>query len=279
MQTGISSRHSFLTPMPKILNMKKYALFAIIIQIVVCLGCEHNYLGYDIELWRDTEVWLFAKSISKHDFDKAELLLKQNHLDVDCREPKFGETLLSWAVLNNDFDAVKFLVDHGANPNAHNTYNGVSPIADAASGVDSIDILKYLLEHGGDPNDYVHENEVLSYRRSVKTPLIRAAFISLEKTKLLVRNGADVNFAVEPGYTPLISAEWKMLPDVLDYLFFECKADYNKSYVITIDGNDTIPFRELINKRRVVSRDDSIIAKRIIEYIDKQSRQKMSSEK
>ena len=63
-----------------------------------------------------------------------------------------------------------------------------------------------------------------------------------------------------------------MAPDVLEYLFFECKADYNNSYVVTIDTGDTLSFRDLMLKRRIVTAEDSIVAKRIIDYIDAQSR-------
>lgn len=240
---------------------------------VSCIGHEKDYLGDDIELWKDTEAWDFAKCISKGKFEKAEKILEENHLDVDFREPKFGETLLSWAIFNDNIDAVKFLIDHGANPNLHNTYNGESPMTNAAGEFNSIEMLKYLLAHGGDPNDYVKEDEKLTGWRSPKTPLIAAAFISLEKTKMLIEAGADPNFSVEPGYTPLVSAERKLLPDVLEFLYFECQADYSKSFDISIVNEDTISFRDLIENRNIFRPEDSIIAKRIIDHMDGQIQQ------
>ena len=235
---------------------------------VSCIGHEKDYLGDDIELWKDTEAWNFAKCISKGKFEKAEKILEENHLDVDFREPKFGETLLSWAIFNDNIDAVKFLIDHGANPNLHNTYNGESPMTNAAGEFNSIEMLKYLLAHGGDPNDYVKEDEKLTGWRSPKTPLIAAAFISLEKTKMLIEAGADPNFAVEPGQTSLCEASFKLKMDVLEYLIKNCQIDYKKTYIVTMDTGDTLFLKELVKNDRVAYQQDSVRVKRILKYID-----------
>jgi len=249
------------------MKASKYIFILIITSIISCSG-EKNFHGDNIRLWENTEAWGLAKCISKNDFKKAEKILSHEHLDVDYKEPKYGETLLFWAVWNADIDAVKFLISHGANPNAHDTYNGESPIAIASDYFIRSDILAYLLAHGGNPNDYVKEDEELSHGPSNETPLTRAAFTSLEKTKMLVKAGADVNFSVEPGYTPLISAERKMSLEVAEYLLFECKADYKKSYVVTIDTGDTLYLKDLIQNRRLITADDSISTKRIMDYIN-----------
>ena len=249
-----------------------YIIVLVLLSIFSCSEKE-NYHGDDIRLWKDTEAWEFAKSISKNDFEKAEEILAKGKIDVDYREPKYGQTLLFWAVWNADFDAVKFLINHGAGPNTHNTYNGNSPIAIASDYFIRSDILVYLLSHGGNPNDYVKKDEKLSYAPVNETPLIRAAFTSLEKTKILVKAGADVNFFVDNDFrnTPLLSAERRTNLDIVEYLFLECKADYKKSYVITIDTGDTLSFKDIIQKRKLVTAKDSIVAKRIIEIIDEQS--------
>jgi ankyrin repeat protein len=249
--------------------MIKFVLSIILLQTLAsCCSEERNYLGTDIELWENTEAWEFAKYISKNQFEEAEQLIVQNHIDVDYREPKFGETLLSWAVLNDKVEAVKFLVNHGANPNSHNTYNGVSPIVEAAGGFSSIEILKYLLLHGGNPNDFVGEQEKLTHGRSIKTPLIAAAFISLEKTKMLVETGGDANFAIKPGYTSFCHAALAMKKDIIEYLLLNNKIDYKRTNIITLDTRDTLYLKELIKKDKVAYRQDSIMVKRVLTYID-----------
>ena len=233
---------------------------------VSCIGHEKDYLGDDIELWKNTEAWDFAKCISKGKFEKAEKILEENHLDVDFREPKFGETLLSWAIFNDNIDAVKFLIDHGANPNLHNTYNGESPMTNAAGGFRSVEILDYLLLHGGNANDHAGKDEKLSYFYSNETPLTEAAFTSLEKTKMLIVAGADVNFAVEPGMTPVYKAAHRL--NVLEYLLKNCKVDYKKTYIVTMDTGDTLFLKELVKNDRVAYQQDSVRVKRILKYID-----------
>lgn len=248
--------------------MKKYILFIFVTQMMVaCIGWEKDYLGYDIELWKDTDVWDFAKCISKGEFERAEKILRDHSIDIDFKDPKFGETLLYWAVFNDNIDAVKFLVEHGANPNAHNTCNGTSPMVLASSRFNSIEILKYLLEHGGNPNDYVKENEVLSYARILDTPLTKAAFFSLEKTKMLIKAGGNLNFSVKPGRTAFFNAAISTRIEILDYLLFNCKLDYKKTFTITIKG-DTLYLKEIMKNNPILHPKDSIVFKRINDYLD-----------
>ena len=252
--------------------MKTFVITIILLQVLTsCQSRKQNYLGTDIELWKDTEVWDFARCISDGRFEAAEQLIIQNQINVDHREPKFGETLLSWAVLNDKVEAVKFLINHGANPNLHNTYNGVSPIVEAAGGFSSIEILRYLLLHGGNPNDYVREDETLSYDRSIKTPLMAAAFTSLEKTKMLVEAGGDANYAIEPGCTAFYQAALAMKKDILEYLLLNCKIDYKKTYIITLDTGDTLCLKEIIEKDKVAYRQDRITIKRVLRYLDEEN--------
>lgn len=75
--------------------MSKYFLIIIVTQLLIsCTGDEKNYRAYDIELWKDTEVWDFANCISKGNFEKAESILNQEQIPIDFKDPKFGETLL-----------------------------------------------------------------------------------------------------------------------------------------------------------------------------------------
>lgn len=249
--------------------MKQLLLCFLLYIILSCIGCQKDYYAYDIELWRNTEVWDFAKCISTKRFRDAEELLNENRYNIDYREPKFGETLLAWAVWNDNIDAVRFLVEHGANPNVHNKSNGMSPISEAAGNFGSIEILKCLLEHGGNPNDFVRENEVVTYARSNKTPLIGAAFVSLEKTKLLIEYGADANFAIEPGHTAFTQATFRTILDVLDYLLHNCEIDYKRTYIVTLDTGDTLFLKDLIINNKVACQQDSVRAKQIIDYIEK----------
>ena len=95
--------------------MKRHIQWLLLLMTIVSCSEEKKHLGYDIELWKDTEVWNFASYISNNDFEKAEELLSCNSYDVDFREPKFGETLPSWVFTNKR--------DVGSWINVHNLVN------------------------------------------------------------------------------------------------------------------------------------------------------------
>lgn len=253
-------------------SMKILKILFVAMLIVVCNSCGHNdYIGNDIRLWEDTDIWAFAKSLSKHNFEEADDLLLRNIININLQESKYGETLLHWAVLNDDYEAVVFLVDHGANPNVHNTFNGESPMIAAAFSNADDKILSYLLLKKGNPNDYVHEDEILSNGRSIETPLTSAAFTSIEKTKMLIKAGADVNFSVIPGHTPLYVSALKTTTDVLEYLFFDCNANYRKTFIVTING-DTTNFVSLLKNKYITAEPDKIVVDSIIHYIENKHR-------
>lgn len=212
-------------------------------------------IGKDIRLWEGTKGWSLAKAVRDEDSLKMRQILAKGEIMIDYKEPKFGQSLLHWAVKNNKIKAVRLLLEMDANPNLHNTCKGESPILEASEvGVD-IEILKLILKYKGDPDDKVSPSEKLSEESSDETPLIRAAMTSFEKTRLLVESGANVNIILEhkglvnekitQRETPLMSAVlWKQVK-IVSYLMFEKGADFKETYGITING-DTITFAEML---------------------------------
>ena len=108
---------------------------------------------------------------------------------------------------------------------------------------------------------------MLSHGQYLETPLTSAAYFSIEKTKLLVEAGADVNFAIKPGQTSFYKAAISTRMGILEYLLFNSKMDYKKTYIVTID-NDTLYLKEILERKRVIHPEDSIIVKRIYDCID-----------
>jgi len=220
-----------------------------------CSESKEHLIDRDLALWKGTKGWALAKAVRDEDSVKIKKILAKGEITVDYREPKFGQNLLGWAVLNNKKEAVRILLKFGADPNLHDTYCGKSPVVEASDvGVD-IEILKLILKYGGNPNDRVLINEKTTGDQSDESPLITAAMTSFAKTKLLVEYGADVNIIVEhkgllnkkitQRETPLISAVlWKRV-DIVSYLIFEKGANFKETYGITIKG-DTITFAEML---------------------------------
>lgn len=240
--------------------MKVHLIIVVFLILIIGLSCaesKDHMIDSDLRLWKGTNGWSLAKAVQDEDSVKISKILAEKDITIDFREPKFGQNLLIWAVLNNKINAVRILLNLGADPNLHDTYKGESPILEASEvGVD-IEILKLLLNHGGNPNNFVLETEVLSEERTYETPLIRAVLTSFEKSKLLIEYGADVNLIIEhkglvnkeimDRETPLMSAVIWNRVDIVSYLIFEKGADFKETFGITIDG-DTITFAMMLRK-------------------------------
>jgi len=215
-----------------------------------CSESKKHMIGNDLRLWKGTKGWTLAKAVQKEDSVKMREILSKGEVTIDFKEPKFGQSLLHWAVKNNKLNAVRLLLEMGANSNMHDTCKGVSPIVAASDVGVEIEILKLILDYGGNPNDRVLLSEQLSEERSDESPLIIAAMTSFEKTKMLLSYGANVNMVIEPAQilnrnTPLYSAtSWKKV-DIVSFLLFEKKVDFKETFVVTID-NDTIFFAEML---------------------------------
>jgi ankyrin repeat protein len=129
-----------------------------------------------------------------------------------------NETSLHWAITNNNINLVKNLVEKkGARIHARNYeqyQDQVSALHVATKRTDiDIAILKYLVEQPGTDINIrdMHDDTPLHY-----------AMHTLEKVKLLVEKGADVNAVNEFGETPFFQVlSWDKFSEqmaILDYL-------------------------------------------------------------
>ena len=112
-------------------KMKLSLLLSINIVGVVALSCNllpHDFSEYPISLWKDTSIREFAKALENNDTILANVILEKEGIDIDSREPKYGASLLFWAIEQHNIDIADYLMKKGANPNLHNTWTGNSPI-------------------------------------------------------------------------------------------------------------------------------------------------------
>ncbi len=202
-----------------------------------------NMNGYDFRLFKGTPAWDLAKAVQNGDTIKIVNIITRNKALLESREPKFGLTVLSMAVKTLKFESVKTLVLLGADPNSTDTYDGSSPITEAANidflGHDTYGsdprYLKILLEHGGNPN-----LEGNGADRSTPTPLVVACKIDqLDYVKILINAGANINALDKYGSSPLESAcmgaEIYRKPEVVVFLI-EKGADYKRHFSTGING-------------------------------------------
>lgn len=234
--------------------MRKYILRSVIVTclILFAFSCDKRnrvidkskLYGNDFRLFQETPVWELCKAVEDEEIKKINSLLKEDHLDINYQEKRFGQTLLTLAVLNEKVESSKELLKNGADPNIYDTYDGRSAIICAAGITNnkrSIDFLKLLIKHGANPND--HEIGTRREGNSTrKTPLLVACeqtgeeMSQMEKVKFLVGSGADVNYKNEFNVTPLKSALMNNYFDIVLYLL-EKGADF-KAPISRIDNKD-----------------------------------------
>lgn len=190
-------------------------ILLVLIWCIAFIGCNNRdkkvdkekLLGKDYRLFQDTPVWDLAKAVEDENVSLINQLVKEKKLPIDDQEPKFGNTLLMLAIGNNDYKSVQTLLDLGANPNIADHYLGSTPMHDAAKNEDPI-YLKLLIAHKGNPN-VIENKPVTEDDQARSTPLNEAISYSfgsgLEKVKLLVDAGADINYSNDgnPFYTRL----------------------------------------------------------------------------
>lgn len=97
-------------------------------------------------------------------YDQMMELLKDPTVNVDERD-KFGGTVLHAAIWQDDMRIIKALVDYGFDINARGTKTGYTPLHDAIKA-ENKDALRYLLEKGADLRIKDNQNmDVMEFAR------------------------------------------------------------------------------------------------------------------
>lgn len=191
-------------------------------------------IGMSPYVFRHTSGWNAAKAIVKEDTTRLKEYLNRNPYLLYVKDPYYGHSLLSTAVMNNKLNSVRILLNHGFDPNFNDCANSIqtNPVIMAASSSNpvSTDVLKLLLEHGGNPNSKQKyrlswdEDSLYLYNRHA---ISFAANNNLEKVKLLLEYGAEIN--PPEGESPICSATVMDNMDIVMYLL-EHGADYRVSF-------------------------------------------------
>jgi len=228
----------------------------------------------DFRLFQETPVWELAKAVQDQYLIKIKKLVKEEKVDVDFQESKYGNTLLMLAVQNEKYQSCKTLLELGADPNKPNNHSGSSAMIDAASINTTIGsnskFLKLLLEHGGNPN-YIEVGERKKGINTRNTPLIVACgYVDnftkspIDKVKVLVEAGADVNYENDLSGFALKEALMMENYDVVLYLL-KNGADYTKViidraeltkngeklYIVDVLRRDTYPLKSNKYKQKM----------------------------
>jgi ankyrin repeat protein len=196
-------------------------------------------LKNDYRMFQSTPAWTLSKAVEAEDVDKIKEEVLKNKIPVDFKDPINGKTLLMMSIYNSKYESAKTLLELGANPNYHDTYEGKTPVIDAAGNADP-KYLKLILEYKGDPNSieniFPDPKKIINpERNSALTSCISAMDDKndLEKVKLLVEAGADINYTKKGIIqTVFVAAIIQHKMDVAMYLI-EKGADYTMPITTT----------------------------------------------
>ena len=232
---------------------------------------KNKILRNDIRLYQSTPAWTLAKAVEDENIEIIKEEVLQKKIDVDYLDPLYGKTLLMMAIYNRKYESARTLLLLGANPNHHDTYQGKTPVIDAAGNEDP-KYLKLLLDYKGDPNSIENvfsgpNKRISSERNSALTACISAVEgkNDLEKVKLLVEAGADINYT-KKGIIQTVFGEALLLGkmDVALYLV-EKGADYTKPITLFVGGSEDVSVLYLL--RSTVTELDAYQSQKKMELI------------
>jgi len=143
--------------------------------------------------------------------NKVEVLKYFLDSGVDPDNGKTGITPLRQACLNGDLNEVKFLVEHGAKVNGR---EGEGEPLITNSGYGTNEILEYLIKKGANVNAVPISHGGIS-ASALSTAI---SFGDLEKIKILVENGANIEYQTKDGKKVSLIVDATYSRHILEYL-------------------------------------------------------------
>lgn len=204
---------------------------AIVLVLICCLffSCTNmdrdqyvdksKLTGADYRLFQKTPAWELAKAVEDENSNKIEQIVKKNPSLINYQDPKYGNTLLKIAVMNQQMKSFKTLIANNANVSIHNTYSGSSALIEACSSKHyATEYAELLLKNGANVND-IETGKRKEGNSTRLTPLMAAAKTGkLDLVGLLIKSGANVNYQNEYKQSALSIAMLARKYDIALYL-------------------------------------------------------------
>jgi ankyrin repeat protein len=158
-----------------------------------------------------------------------------------------GVTALYVAVVNQRYDAVQFLIDHGADVNIPND-EGATPLMQAAFFIHDIKMLKLLIDHGA------RVNEVGNKKVSALQIATRGGYEEI--IAFLLAKQANPNLADKNGFTALMEAVNNKNTAICALLLkagADCTLKNNKGYT-ALEMANYYGFQEISNLLKQIAK-------------------------
>jgi len=226
--------------------------------MIIITGCvdKDSPVGMSPRIFKHTPAWNAVKAIMKDDTCKLAKELKGNPYLKNVTDPYYGYTILTTAILNNKIKSTEKLLKFGFDPNYINDSLNLersSPVIDAVDfSSTSPKILELVLKYGGDPNSFqafqMYNGKLITFE---KHAISFAASDNLEKIKILLKYGADIN--PQFGITPVNIASVLNVENLL-YLLEHGANPYERFPIMDYSQNpekgDSIGYKTIADRLR-----------------------------
>lgn len=217
---------------------KTFLLIVLTCLSLMSCGQESKSVKY----FKETESYKLAQAVEKNDAINIKKIVDKNNMLLDITNPTSGSNVLDLAVILENYEAFKALIDLGANPNFINSLTKRSVLIDACKFYwkpepYTIDLrfIELLLQKGANPNYALEKNftnEKGIYQRATSA-IHEASKLDLGMVKLLIKYGADPYKKLEqyqnpPFYESLSGTEF----DISNYYIDNLKVNINEPLAI-----------------------------------------------
>ena len=182
-------------------------VFCLLVSLFALFVAHGNAEEIPISYPGDVNHLAFRK-VERRENDQLKIMLREG-LSPNLRAND-GTTLLMYAALHGDAEAVHILLEEGADPNAMNDLGATALIWGAAD----VDKVRYLIHKGADLNVRTRSN------RPSATPLSAASSHTggADSVDLLLKSGADVSIKARGGFSFELAAQHGCLETVKVFL-------------------------------------------------------------
>ena len=239
--------------------------------------------GFDFRNFDNTPIKQLAIAVESENVDEIEKLVKRDKLNLDFQDTKFGNTLLSLALINNKRKSSEYLLKLHANPNLRSPRDDSSPFIDVCHypiNIESVDsVLMMLIKYAADVNSpQIDKLSNKSNNQTITTTPLEylCDFGTLKCVKVLFENGVKLEFYPKNGSNSIISrALLNPRLDILKYLLIDKKVAIPDYVEIQSEGTreeHKITLRESIENRHTQYAMDETqkeLAREILDFLIK----------
>ena len=225
--------------------MKQLIFILTVFSFVLFTSCDFRYPYANPKTYKDTPAWNLVKALDNKNWKRAKEEINKNPKLVNYTDPAFGNSILLWAVVNENEIAVDLLLKAGADVNKSD-FKGDNPLSIFTELNKTNDkILLNLLRHQP-------ENDSITIIRRNEA-LVLASKNTLSQVKLLIRYNANPEYRCEndssfKNNSPLSMAIVQQKYDIVAYYLGVLNVNPSSGCFINHQGDTTYSINQLLEE-------------------------------